>query len=547
MLDAINRSIRLTAPPSTKLYLAPIRGMDTSVPEWELPAETRYSPSIVNFLPTSKGTLRKRKGYKYLTASTAPSGKSMLEFFERGDASGAITILALADDGDLYFTKDDFTTLSSVADAIPGNVTVGNNAFFAIAGGSGSNVVFVTAGYDFPIKKWPGATEAVVVDMAHQGFADLKANVVHGYGGYLILANTKEQINAGDPVEHYPYRFRWSKFAGFEDFRTGATSTAGFLDLLQDDVNGPIQTVLPLREVLAVYKQNSVYNVAPIGDGEFSAELKCANRGAISPKAVAPIRDGNYHVVVSYDNIYVYDGSGFQYPALGDKIKNYFYSTLDWEKTSEVYVKSIPWRQEVWIFYPDGGADKRAALCFNWQHNAWTVHTLEMRSMFAEAFEGKRPVVWGSDMGTTKKIATLFHYEGQDGVVNANDGRAITATIRFQPLALVGTDNDLKLQSYEGEAILDASLTDTPPSDRTVETTVIRPVYRNNALSVKEGDETAVKIVERAYHGTDLIYACPLSVTSAFYMGAELTCSSSKHSEEIALLRLRLRDSARER
>ena len=212
---------------------------------------------------------------------------------------------------------------------------------------------------------------------------------------------------------------------------------------------------------MVVYKKNSIYNLTNRGGGVFYPELKCSDRGAIGPKAVAPIQDGNRHLVVSSDNIYIYDGFGFKYPPVGDMVKEYFYTKLDFTKADDVYVKSIPHRYECWIFFdsvnPVNDWNTREALCWNWQRNSWTHHTLPAKCM-----------VVGNDLIKEISKSVIMGISGEHATGDNRRGSAITfvgtkdeeqiieGIINYPIQALVGRDGEYKDHTWLNFVELDA-------------------------------------------------------------------------------------------
>ena len=202
---------------------------------------------------------------------------------------------------------------------------------------------------------------------------------------------------------------------------------------------------------MVVYKKNSIYNLTNRGEGLFYPELKCSFRGAIGHKAVAPVQDGNRHLVVSSDNIYIYDGFGFKYPPIGDKIKNFFFNKLDFTRKEDVYVKALPQRYECWIFFDNKETGNREALCWNWQRDSWTHHDIPVRSMVNANDLISNPdnaVLIGVGGAHTKN-----DNDGKRGLATAfqgnNDaGTAIEAIVRYPIQALIGRDGEYKDHSW---------------------------------------------------------------------------------------------------
>ena len=68
-----------------RIRKAPVGGIDVSVPEDTLEPDDFKSPRVVDMLPTKRGTLRKRPGYRYLDSTS--EGVVPIEIFEMGAIS----------------------------------------------------------------------------------------------------------------------------------------------------------------------------------------------------------------------------------------------------------------------------------------------------------------------------------------------------------------------------------------------------------------------------------------------------------------------------
>ena len=279
----------------------------------------------------------------------------------------------------------------------PDHTLTDNNLFEAVIGGVGGTTTFLTRGLEGDIVKWNLDDLFDFPAITAKGFStreggspavygSVSANFIMDHAGHLILANTKEVSKSGtaaDPVtttEYFPYRIRWSAFADPENFRVATDTNAGHLDLLEDSANAPILSMWPLRELIIAYKENSTYNltVNTSTEGELftSADLVVGTRGILAPKAVAPVWDGNRHFFISHDNFYIFDGFQVIDPAnpAGKRIRDYFYTNLDYSKKNSIYVTSFPSRSECWIFF-ETIQHNREAICWDWEEDSWTRHT----------------------------------------------------------------------------------------------------------------------------------------------------------------------------
>ena len=457
-------------------YPTPIQGIKSDVPETELVPFNRVVPLVLNFLPTNRGTLKKRQGYfEHI------SNQEIIDFFEWANQTGISRIVAVekfsATQIKIRELKPDVNNNLENDSADPLTV-VNPGAFphFGIYGGSGVTRLYISLKGNRLIKFTRGESP-VLTDALTDGIAvtEIKPEITLSAGGHLIIANTIEtESGVTDPVK-YPYRIRVSKFLFPENFDTAQTGAKAFrTDLLDDDVNGPILAIHPLREAFAVYKQNSIYNLANRGDGTFFTQMKCGDRGVVSGKAIAPVYDGNVHLLVSRDNIYLYDGFTLKFPPVGDAVRSFLYSKDDSRgrrltTPKTVVVKSLPERDECWIFFDDKYENGRRALCWNWKRNSWTYHDLGADSIIHAQNTFPDPTAMNlastDDTGDNSyigvfgnKIVSLFRGT-KDGRSSGGNGSVISAKIRY-PLQSVVSKNKtphLPFTSLDQDSYLEAS------------------------------------------------------------------------------------------
>ena len=171
------------------------------------------------------------------------------------------------------------------------------------------------------------------------------------------------------------------------------------MNLIEDETNSKVMCMHPLKEVLIVYKYGAIYQLQYQGDPNyFVPRMRIADRGSISRKGVAPF--GDLHLVVTQDNIHVFDGLNFIDPPPGNRIKREFFRNLNWERRERIFTKAFPGRFEVWIAYPSGeDTECQNAWCWNYKDNTWTHHefgaAIYSFMNFDEAFDTITPVAGG--------------------------------------------------------------------------------------------------------------------------------------------------------
>jgi len=320
-----------------------------------------------------------------------------------------------------------------------------NNVFFAVVGGTGRNSLYITRGKEGQIIRWSLEEPHDLPPIRPKGFStsalealdppvlgDVGADIVLHYNGHLVLANTKEYTRIGTTaadaetrVEYHPYRVRWSAFGDFENFTESTVSTAGYADLIRDANSAPILAILPLRGVLIAYKRNAVYILSTGSELLLEPDRIVPDRGIIAPKAVAPVHDGNIHLMVSDDNIYLFDGQQIidAKDPVGDRVRAYLFSELDFSRKDSIYVNSIPLRSECWITFPtrDGG---RQALCWDWEEDSWTRHEIPARCVKRVLSLADVPIVFaGSDQAEPERQGLIRLFQQPDGSFYTQDNQ----------------------------------------------------------------------------------------------------------------------------
>lgn len=367
-----NRAIQLTLP-------VPISGLNFEYPENLL--DHRYTQDMMNAI-IEDAVIKWRPGYTELAASYPNASSPILEGVEFGDSSGNLHVIFFDIAECTEFTSPStWTDRSSTLDFTGTSA----NAIFAVTvGGLATENLYVTNGKD-AMKVWTGTGNWS--NLTTTGFTTLRGKCSAGFKGYYLIGDTTEDSNS------YPYRVRWSKVG---DPTVWNSTSSGFVNLIEDETNSKVMCMYPFSEVLIVYKFGSIYQLTYQGDPNyFVPRMRVADRGAISRKGVAPF--GGAHLVVSEDNIHIFNGIGFIDPPPGNKIKRDFYGELNWEQREKIYTKAFPSRFEVWILYPSGDStDNDKAYCWNYKDNTWTKHefndTIYSLMNFNQAFDTLQPM-----------------------------------------------------------------------------------------------------------------------------------------------------------
>lgn len=391
------QAIQITIP-------VPVGGLNFALPENLL--DHVYSRDMQNMI-IEDGLIGKRYGYTAVGGSF-PNANPVMEGFEYGDASGALHTVFMTTQKLIEFTSP--TTWTDRTGGVNFTGTYANPIFIAPVGGLSLENLYITNGVD-AIKVWTGSGNWSTLTTA--GFTTLKGKCLAQFKGHLLVGDVLEN------TLNFPYRVRWSQVGNPTVWNT---VSAGFLNLIEDKTNSKVMCMHPMGPVLIVYKAGSIYQLAYQGDPNyFVPKMKIADRGAISRKAVAPF--GDYHLVVTKDNIEVFDGQGFVKPAPGNKIKQDFFGNLNWSARETIFTQSFPSKFQVWIIYPTGvSTTPSSAYCWNYKDDTWTKHsfndTIYSLINLDETFSTSQPLI-----GINGNVMKLFSG-------NTDNGTAVDAWFR---------------------------------------------------------------------------------------------------------------------
>lgn len=461
-------------------FPAPISGINYSLPESLL--EHTYSRDMMNVI-IEDGLIKKRSGYTQVAASF-PNANPVMEGFEYGDASGNLHTIFVTTQKIIEYTAPSTWTDRTSTLNLTGTAAA-NPIFIAPVGGLATENLYITNGTD-PIKVWTGSgnwSNLTTTGFTSGSNSTLRAKCLVGFKGHLLLGDTTEAS------ARFPYRIRWSTVG---NPTTWNTTTAGFTNLIEDKTNSKVMCMHPMGPVLIVYKFGSIYQLTYQGDPNyFVPRMKVADRGAISRKGVAPF--GDFHLVVTQDNIEIFDGQGFVKPAPGNRIKQDFFGNLNWSQREIIYACSFPSRFEVWIIYPTGSSTvPDTAYCWNYKDNTWTKHTFAgtFYSLINlnETFSTIQPLG-----GMNGNVMKMFNGNNDNGTVI--DGYFRTKLHNYRELSQPGLDMSGQIKTVQSVEI-ESSGTIPTIQVGTVNSTLGTVDY-DTAETAVEGETGVIKIDKR--------------------------------------------------
>lgn len=373
----------------------PLGGLNYSLPETLL--DHIYTRGMNNCM-IEDGLIFPRQGYEEVGAGF-PSSFPVMEGVEFGGTDGTIHKIFFTTRKMVRHTDSPTWTATSTLD-LTGDDS--NPIFASPVGGMTTENLYVTNGKD-KLKVWTGTGNWA--DLTTTGFTTLKAKCLIGFRGHLLLGNVTENSNT------YPYRVRRSAIGNPTVWNS---VTSGYVDLIDDETNSKVMCFHPFGSVLIAYKFGSIFQLTYQGDPNyFTPRMVVADRGVISPKGVAPF--GDAHLVVSNDNIHVFDGTGFITPAPGDRIKKEFYDNLNWDYREKIFVRAFPSKYIVAIACPTGASTVNDTIWFwNYRENTWTKHvfndTVYSFINFNIGFDQITPMI-----GIDSNVHKLFTVDDDDG------------------------------------------------------------------------------------------------------------------------------------
>lgn len=147
--------------------------------------------------------------------------------------------------------------------------------------------------------------------------SSIKAKYIRSFEGFLIIGNLTEE---GATI---PNKLRWCQIDETElwENNTDGTGQAGFFVFNKPD---EIMGLWQLKRELMVYRETRIEAMSYLGlPNIFGFRNAQTDGGLVSPRGIVDF--GDFHVYVSQDNIYQFNGISKE--PIGDPIKDDFYET----------------------------------------------------------------------------------------------------------------------------------------------------------------------------------------------------------------------------
>lgn len=342
--------------PKTKIISIPFLGLNKKVDPLQLNEKYFFDVRNVDF--TLNG-IKKRPGYKFLCQQNEPIIRFCNYDFVQGEYL-------------LGFTKTKllrYNANSNIFEQV-GTASYSETDYISFDTGFGS--VFFTNNID-RVKYWnfsmQNFEDVPGLDDAEPGGINVtRAKSVCVFENFLILANTQEN------GENYPTRVRWSRYRDYSVWKNDedGTGMAGYIDFNSEP--SEIVAIVPLRDLLVVFKTDCVYVMKFVGSPfVFVTEKVLDDIGLIAPLGYTILLDSI--VFVGNDNIYSFNGSSVS--PIGDVVFEYFLNTFDRNKSNYLRMFSDVANKKVYLFYPEQNKEYCSlGLVFNLELKSWTLYDI---------------------------------------------------------------------------------------------------------------------------------------------------------------------------
>jgi hypothetical protein len=266
-------------------------------------------------------------------------------------------------------------------------------------GGMITGIPVITNNVDVPQMWNPVNLSTALANLTAWPATD-RARVIKPFKNFLIAMNiTRSSVN-------FPHMVKWSHPAVPGSVPStwdvaDPTKLAGEVEI-GDQLPGIIEDAYSLRDMLVIYKTNSVWGMQYIGGNSvFRFFPILSYSGILSAHCIAEIKEGRAHIIATADDFIVFDGQNTQ-SVLDERYKKFIEDNLEPESSDRSFVFTIPKMKEAWFCFPEIGETwPTLALIWNWQENTITVRDLPANFTFATigALTGVGDN-WDADSGT---------------------------------------------------------------------------------------------------------------------------------------------------
>jgi len=260
---------------------------------------------------------------------------------------------------------------------------------------------------------------------------NVRAGVVKAFGDLLVAGNLTEiDSSTNNTVRKMTGVVRTSDVAvvgsipnNWNPFSLGV-NTADEFTLSDTSI---IQDLKPLGDNLFIYTNDSIHVMrltgsltAPVSFRPVTYQYGCLSLDCT-------IEFNGRHLVVGSNDIYTFSGNPSGIESVSDmRVRDYFYSNLNRDHTSKIFLLRNQPNDEIWVCYPKGSASEcTEALIYNFKHNTWTIRTLNniasgvMAPIVGDGVtDSDRP--WADDKINMNKVFPVLAQVPTSNVSNSN-------------------------------------------------------------------------------------------------------------------------------
>jgi len=326
------------------------------------------SPDMLNVDIDPRGGFGMRKGVDVVSSSALGSAPRNIWAFH----PSAQFLVQIGDDAS-YSTGGAFTTIN------PDALTVAAGSKMRAA--TFNNLCYIQRNAEQVPFKWDGSAATALGaltfndNLAAPNGGDLpKAKCIASHRGYLWVANTVEPVDGTQKN-----RVRWSHPNTPEDWRT-----LDFIDVDKGVDGDEIVALVPYKDRLLVFKQNTCHAITGYSPETFSVVTVSNEVGAISQEAVCASESSVYFFSWP-DGVMRYDGSKISWlfekiaPAIGDgRIP----------ATAQAKITMAWMNRRLWVSVPFGASATDNTRAFIWNPalsklGSWIAYDLKLGPMLA--------------------------------------------------------------------------------------------------------------------------------------------------------------------
>jgi len=268
----------------------------------------------------------------------------------------------------------------------------------------GGGVYVLNTGVRSPLA-WTGSSIATAWGQLANWPAGMTAQVLRPFKNFLVAADIDEGAGRDGTLLRWSHPAPPGSVPASWDYSDPAYDAGRVQLAVTDD---PIIDMWSLRDVLAIYKENSVYSMQYIGGNNiFGFRQAFTQFGILSRRCVTEVKGS--HAVLTGDNIIVHDFNQIT-EVLNSKWRRWLANNIDPTYYKRSFVMANHSRSELWACFPMAGYTMpNMALVWSWKEN-----TVYLRELPNQTAHGAYGIVNIGSVATFDNTAGTF--DGQLGI-----------------------------------------------------------------------------------------------------------------------------------